>query len=97
MSRQGNHQPIGVGYKHQTLDWGALGQEEKAGTLSGKERVGGNSGAARGQPVRRRELRKAVSQHLEHPSEWGEPLCNPSSSVFNRTQEMQCPRPPETE
>lgn len=36
MSRQGNHQPIGVGYKHQTLDWGALGQEEKAGTLSGK-------------------------------------------------------------
>lgn len=40
MSRQCNHQPIGVGYKYQTLDWGALGREEKAGTLSGK-RAGG--------------------------------------------------------
>lgn len=33
MSRQCNHQPIGVGYKYQTLDWGVLRREEKAGTL----------------------------------------------------------------
>lgn len=45
MSRQCNHQPIGVWYKYQTLDWGVLRREEKAGTLGRKRRVGGNSGA----------------------------------------------------